>query len=382
MDAPRGVLLLLAGGPGQPGPAFIPLFLKVMPEVMREYRLVMLDQRGTGNTAIDCPELQEQVGGSDVKLATPAAIQDCADSLGATRHHYTSADTVADLDALRQALGVDKWTLDGVSYGSFVAQQYGLTYPEHTTALVLDSVVTQDNADPLYTASLRGSGRVLRTACREQSCGYDPAKELATVLRRYGDAVGVLEMLIVMSIIDPKLTNPQFGVLRRLHAAASGDPESWRELLGFFQGPDGTPPQQLSAGLHLAAVCADITDMPWGDSAAPLAGRDEALHAAVSELETEEVWPFQKRTAGEQGLVANCRHWPSARPMPAPPHRTLSMPVLLLSGNRDLSTPLEWAEQQLAHTPYGTHVVIDGAGHSVQRRSPAGARAATDFLLR
>lgn len=67
--------------------------------------------------------------------------------------------------------------------------------------------------------------------------------------------------------------------------------------------------------------------------------------------------------------------------MPAPPYQTLTMPVLLLSGDRDLSTPLEWAETQLANTPQGKHVVIDGAGHSVQRRSAAGARAATDFLL-
>src|SRR3954451_6765343 len=49
VDAPRGVLLLLTGGPGQPGvPLLAGLKRNVHPDVLREYRLVMLDQRGTG----------------------------------------------------------------------------------------------------------------------------------------------------------------------------------------------------------------------------------------------------------------------------------------------------------------------------------------------
>ena len=47
------------------------------------------------------------------------------------------------------------------------------------------------------------------------------------------------------------------------------------------------------------------------------------------------------------------------------------MPTLLLAGDRDLSTPLPWAREQAAHTPHGRLVVVRGAGHSVQSRSPA-----------
>lgn len=49
-DAPRGVLLMLTGGPGQPG---VPLLARVRtyldPAVLREYRLVTYNQRGTGS---------------------------------------------------------------------------------------------------------------------------------------------------------------------------------------------------------------------------------------------------------------------------------------------------------------------------------------------
>src|SRR5262245_26834694 len=61
--APCGVLVLLAGGPGQPGAGIIGrLHDRLGPAVTSAYRLVMLDQRGTGGGALDCPALQASVG--------------------------------------------------------------------------------------------------------------------------------------------------------------------------------------------------------------------------------------------------------------------------------------------------------------------------------
>jgi pimeloyl-ACP methyl ester carboxylesterase len=45
------------------------------------------------------------------------------------------------------------------------------------------------------------------------------------------------------------------------------------------------------------------------------------------------------------------------------------VPVLLLAGEHDLSTPLEWAQQEAALVPDGHLLVVPGAGHSVQLRA-------------
>jgi proline iminopeptidase len=46
-------------------------------------------------------------------------------------------DTFADdIDALRAALGFDRWTVLGHSYGAFIALTYAMKFPERTTALV------------------------------------------------------------------------------------------------------------------------------------------------------------------------------------------------------------------------------------------------------
>jgi len=381
VHARLGTLLFLTGGPGQPGVRFVGPVAHELAPALRAYRLVMIDQRGTGGESLNCPDLQQQMGESDTLPPTAQAVRSCAQALGARRNFFTTADTVADLDSLRQAMHLRSWTLDGASYGTFTAEEYALAHPGRTRLLVLDSVVPQQNVDPLYLASLHRAAFVLRQACRLQHCRYDPAAELAQVIARYGYSVRIFDILVILSIIDPRLSSPRIGFLARLHEAAHRNPGPLRDLIsGFYGGPE-VRPQIYSSGLHAATLCADIPDMPWGNAAAALVGRQAALTRAIGRLPGAATWPFPPATAGAQGVVQECRYWPPARPDPAPPGSTLTMPVLLLAGQLDLSTPLPWAEQEAAGIPHARLLVIKGAGHSTQLRSARAAAAAQAFLL-
>src|SRR5919198_571808 len=110
--APRGTLVFLTGGPGQPGTPFVGRVRGRVGAALRGYRLVMFDQRGTGRGALQCPALQRAAGASDLAVPPPSAIDACARTLGAKRAFFTTQDTVADLELLRRALGVSSWTLD------------------------------------------------------------------------------------------------------------------------------------------------------------------------------------------------------------------------------------------------------------------------------
>jgi pimeloyl-ACP methyl ester carboxylesterase len=381
VQAAYGTLLFLTGGPGQPGVPYVRPVVRELPAATRDYRLVMIDQRGTGGGALNCPDLQRQMGESDTLPPAAQAVRSCAETLGARRNFFTTADTVADLDSLRQALHVRSWTLDGASYGTFTAEQYALAHPGRVRRLVLDSVVPQQDADPLYLASMHRAAFVLRQACTQQHCRYDPAAELARVIARYGYSVRIFDILVILSIVDPHLSSPRIGFLARLHEAANGNPGPLRDLIAGFYGGPPVRPQDYSSGLHAATLCADIPDMPWGNAAAPLAGRKAALARAIQRIPNSASWPFPPATAGGQGVAQECQYWPPARPDPAPPNRELTMPVLLLAGRLDLSTPLPWARQEAAQIPHARLVVINGAGHSTQLHSAQAAAAAETFLL-
>src|SRR6185437_3970131 len=96
-SAPRGVLLFLTGGPGEPGVPFVSRLVARLGPALRGYRLVMFDQRGTGAGALDCPALQRQMGASDLTVPAPVAVRSCAAAIGSDRRFYATADTVADI---------------------------------------------------------------------------------------------------------------------------------------------------------------------------------------------------------------------------------------------------------------------------------------------
>ena len=366
-SAPHGVLVFLTGGPGQPGVPFLNRIRSRLGAEIQGYRLVMLDQRGTGAGALHCPALQKAAGSSDLVMPPPGAVTGCAASIGSARRFYTTAETVADLDSLRVALHVARLTLDGVSYGTFVAERYALAYPQHTARLVLDSVVPQQGPDALYAAALRQTGPVLRSVCAEQHCGFDPARDLATIVRTRHDGPALLNALVAESVAFPSYE----AVPQALHAAAHGNPKGLDELLAGVRRGEAAPADALSQGLHQSSVCVELAP-PWDPAASP-ARRRAVMDRAAAALTPTEVYPFDRATARGNGLVQGCLQWPATAPtdLPAgnPAGDLPTVPVLLYSGQRDLSTPQAWAREEAAKAPEGRLVSVPGAGHSVQLRA-------------
>jgi proline iminopeptidase len=99
------------------------------------YRVILFDQRGCGRS-------------------TPHAA-DPATSL----EHNTTAHLMADMELLRQHLGVEKWLLFGGSWGSTLILAYAERHPERVSAIVITGVTMtrRSEIDWLYG----GVGRFL-----------------------------------------------------------------------------------------------------------------------------------------------------------------------------------------------------------------------------
>jgi pimeloyl-ACP methyl ester carboxylesterase len=376
----HGVLLLLTGGPGQPGVSLIPHVVSHLGFALRGYRLVMFDQRGTGATALRCPALQAAAGSSDLTVVPAVDIASCARKIGPERRYFTTPETVADIEALRTALGVGRLTLDGVSYGSYVAERYALTHPQRVARLVLDSVVPQQGLEPLYLAALQATARVLRSACAQQGCRWDPAHDVQVVVDRYHDGPQLLNALVAESVVVPSFTE----VVGPLHRAADGRPQTLDRFLAAIPRYESTPASQLSQGLHEATLCLDLA-APW-NPAAPTGQRAVGLRRILNRVPAQSLYPFNRATAYGNGLAQGCLQWPPTTPSVVhdgdPSGELPPVPTLLLAGQRDLSTPLAWAREEATKAPDGRLVIVSGAGHSVQTRaySPTMRSILTHFL--
>jgi pimeloyl-ACP methyl ester carboxylesterase len=361
------VLVFLTGGPGQPGVPFLERVQSRLGSDMRGYRLVMFDQRGTGRDALKCPVLQTAAGASDLVVPPPGAIQACARAIGPSQRYYTTSETAADIDSVRKAFGVSKLTLDGVSYGTFVAERYALAYPQHVARLVLDSVVPQQGVDATYLAALQATARVLHSACAEQHCGFDSARDVATIVRTQRNGPELLDALVAQSVGFPSFA----GVLGVLHDAARGNLGPLKRFFAAVHRGDAVPAAILSQGLHESALCAELAP-PW-DPASSSSARSLTVTRAAAQLTPAQLYPWDQATARGNGLAVGCEQWPATKP-PAVPTGNVSgdlprVPVLLFSGERDLSTPLAWGREEAAKAPEGWLVVVPRAGHSVQLRS-------------
>ena len=376
-SASRGVLLVLSGGPGQPGLPMLNGFVsRALTAERTWYRIVVFDQRGTGAGALDCTGLQGEMGSSDLTPPSARAVRACARKLGARRAFFGTDDVVADMEALRLALGVDRWSLDGISYGTYVGERYALAHPSHVSRLVLDSVVPQAGLFDGGVVEFAAVRRVLGSVC-----GRACVADLAAVVRHDHLGPRLLDALTFDSIADPTYRN-YWNVPAALHAARRGD----RRLLNRFLSAASmyqrnTPAAVLDQGLHASALCADWR-YPWGSSAAPLAGRAAKLRAAIARIPAQKLYPFDARTALGNGIVRQCLPWTPTAPTPLP-HGKIRVPTLLVNGDHDLSTPLAWAREELAMTTHGKLVVVPGAGHSTQSRavSNVGRAAVAHFLL-
>jgi pimeloyl-ACP methyl ester carboxylesterase len=375
--APRGVLLLLSGGPGAAAvPTASELLAQLGPAVAAAYRVVLIDQRGTGPTALACTALQTAV--TDDLTPQASSLQECARSLGDNRRFYATDDVVADLDSLRAALQAPKVTIFAVSYGTFVAQEYSIAHPARTRALVLDSVLPFDLDDPLQLGVMRAARRVLVAACRAARCPGDPVADLTAVVRTSGEGVALLEAMVATSRTDPSFED----LLPALHDARRGDRTKLGRYLDSFRRAPATAPEIFSNATHASASCRDQV-FAWGRSDAPLRTRAPAVRREAAAHPESDFAPFDRATAVGSSAVRECLPWPPVAPASIRrPTRLPAVPTLLLAGGRDLSTPVEYARQAQRRSPHARLVVEPGAGHVVTAHDGKGRAAVRRFLLR
>jgi pimeloyl-ACP methyl ester carboxylesterase len=392
---PRGVMFLIAGGPGQGSAHVFSLGAQAAVASYRflfpGYTLVAYDDRGTGDSGlIDCPALQKAITADQQR----SAAADCANVIGPSRTFYGTAEHADDLESVRRFLGVDKVALFGVSYGTKLAEAYALAYPNHVERLLLDSVLPPELPDPYGSNVLRDLPGTLDSWCSDGSCRVATpsfsadvvatanalaAKPLTgTVLvpnSRTGlispaperlDGIGFLSMILDADL-NPGLASELPAVV---HAFRQGNPEPLLRLAKIHDGSAASPSEDLSFGLYAATVCRD-GPFPWAPTT-PIAQRQAIFNAAVAALSPGTLGPFGS-WAARFGNADFCLKWPEpsgggslgAGPLP-------NVPVLAISGGFDMRTPTEGAASIVSRFPQGQLLVIPGVGHSVTTADPSG----------
>jgi len=380
----RVAVVALAGGPGQAGIPFTEQFLGVLGPILQTRDEIVFDQRGTGLSGrLACRGVEHPARGESLSHAVAV----CAQEIGTRRAFYTTADTVADIEAIRVAGGYEKLVLYGTSYGTKVAEEYAQTYPGQVEALVLDSVVSPNGPDPLNRATFAAVPRILHQLCAARACAHitsHPAADVQRIVRRlerhalrahWIDGFGhshrvtissqdLLEVLIAGDL-EPTLRS-EFPAA--VSAALGGDGAPLARLIeraGESEEDEGTGEvESFDTPLYYATTCEE-TAFPWSRAAAP-PERLALARSQIRALGANVLAPFSAANALDLSDLPACAGWPF--PTPAAPANTAplpAVPTLILSGADDLRTPTANAREVAAEVPGAHLLVVPDVGHSV-----------------
>lgn len=158
----------------------------------QRFDLVGFDPRGVGQStpAVDCQVNPEKLGLSAQPFPTPldidvdayvtkaqAYVDSCLADNGDILAHVSTANAARDMDQLRAAVGDDRLTYLGYSYGTYLGATYAALFPDGYRALVLDSPVDlQQYVDDPLSASTAQTAAFERALQRFfEACAKDQA---------------------------------------------------------------------------------------------------------------------------------------------------------------------------------------------------------------
>ena len=348
LDPAPDAFVPIAGGPGGSSIKFYAAWAAAFERVRQKRDILIVDQRGTGDSApMTCDVDEDVVAGAYNRADTLKATRDCLAALPYDPRYFTTSVAITDLEALRAALGYTTLDLYGSSYGTRVAQHFARHYPDSTRAVIIDGVVPpQVPLGPdIATESQHALDSVFDRCGKDADCSAN-FPDLRDGFRRLSEmlAAGPLDVDIADPLTgEPETVHfgqPQLAAAIRLllydarsialipllvHEAANGN---IAPLAAEFQMISSALSDELSIGMHNAVVCTE--DIPFIDP-------DTVDQAAI---DASYLGPDQF-----DALKTICSIWPRGvldddllQPL------ATDKPVLLLSGDADPITPPRYAQ--------------------------------------
>ncbi|MFJ4736944.1 alpha/beta hydrolase [Streptomyces sp. NPDC088770] len=398
----QGALVFNPGGPGADGTSF-PL-MGLLPEwkrVASAYDLVGYAPRGVGRSApLSCQDPKDffelrapraapthpSRAYKEQRVAEAKAYAGgCARRAGESLRHCNSLNNARDLDVLRAALGEDRLTFVGASYGTYLGALYATLFPTHVRRMVFDAAVNPAPDRIWYRANLDQSAAFeARWAdFREWTARHDDVYALGRtagqVQRSYERARERLAAEPAGGSVGPGQLQGLFltagyyddywpGSAKALSAYLKGDPKPLVALAAPHR--EGAAAGENGSAVYTAVEC---NDAPWPTDFA-VWDRDNTRLARVAPFETwSNVW-------------ANlpCAYWPAPRQRPLDVRTGPGElpPTLILAAERDAAAPYTGALELRGRLAGSALVTERGAGtHGIAGGPNACVNAHLDAYL-
>lgn len=377
---PGTPIVYLAGGPGSSGietakGVRFPIFLQLL-EVAD---VIVLDQRGTGmsNPLPPCPfrisfELKKPLQKEHYLEKTLGNIDRCLgfwDKQAINLKAFNTTENAKDLEDLRRALGVEKLSFWGLSYGSHLAFEYIRFFEHRIDKMVLASLegpdetikYPKDTEDFLFRIAALAEdnyGNTLKyPGLKDKMMEVHQrlrARPLVVPIRNFQgqiDSVGISEFELQVTVSTFFLKNPQ---------DSKSIPKMYSKM---YEGDFSEIAIRVATMKQF--VFAGIQPMPFAMD----------MQSGISEERKKEVQRQLDRTILGSGINFLFFEWMNALSFGQLPDGFRKMKknnvnALLFSGTMDGRTYLKAGKSIASKFKKGRQIVVENGGHDIYEQSP------------
>lgn len=379
-----GALVVNPGGPGASGIDYVVGAAGTLPGVVQDrFDIVGFDPRGVGqSSAVDCLDdldpyfdaewaPDDEGERRDLVTQNERLVRACERAHGELLPFLRTELVARDMDRIRAALGDEKLTYLGYSYGSYLGTWYAEQFPTRVRALVLDGPVDPqlegiDFQVQQSVAFEKVLEQFFEHCAQRESCAFHHDGDTAEAYDRLRAEIGATP-LPVDSAGEPRMLNGtrfdlavtqmlyqgegSFGKLASTLAAADrGDGSDLLFYADFYTGRIDDDSYEDSQEAFLAVGCAD------GPSVGDVEHMREIERTAAEEAP-------RLGASIVNGSLA-CALWPVTPDAPRALHAEGAPPILVVASRHDPATPYAWGVGLVEQLDSGVLVTVRGSRHT------------------
>ncbi|WBB94581.1 alpha/beta hydrolase [Verrucosispora sp. WMMC514] len=398
-----GSLVVNPGGPGGSGVdtavylTFGEQYGGLPDAILERFDIVGFDPRGVSRSSpVECisdadldavfgydPDPESQASFDDFVALNERIGQGCGAKYGDQLPLYGTEQAARDMDAIRAAVGDDKLTYLGYSYGTLLGATYAQLFPQRVRALVLDGAV--DPRQDLIEGSesqARGFERAFDNftrwcAANAARCPIAPDARAAVTSAidkaevspvRSTDGREATAGWIFYAIVSSLYSEPGWEQLARaIDRLNEGNPTDVFRLADNYTDRDSDGDYSNLFDANLAINCADEEQRPDLER--------------IRQLQSE--WRSRYPLFGAPlaaGLVS-CTEWPGGSD-PYPTGRAEGAPPILVVGTTgDPATPYEQTPALAEMLGVGRVLTWEGEGHTAYPQTACITQAVNAYLI-
>lgn len=393
-----GSMLVNPGGPGFGGSSLADdAQYYFSQDLIDSFDIIAWDPRGTGEStpAVDCVDTFDEYFGLDSPPGTPEEKQalidaaqafndKCAENSGTILPYISTQASAADMNSIRLALGEEKISYFGFSYGSELGATWATMFPDTVRAAVLDGAV-DPNASSVQEGMSQAKGfegqlaTFLKQCSEKTTCEFHNGGKAeaafdqlvldldTTPLEVSKDRTSVNQGVLFTAVAQAMYSDYYWPQLSEaLSNAQRGDGKGLLQLYDDYyqRNKDGTYGNELEAFLAISCL-----DDPGTTSTEEVDAQVDAFIAAAPRLGANFAYGY------------SCSLWPVKQAPKVSVTGKGAGPIVVVGTTGDPATPLDSTRKMAKSLEQGILVVVDANQHTGYGANNCVVNAVDNYFL-